>query len=231
VLEPLITAMLKAPSSAMMNEIRANVELLRDEQDRLLAAQNAQNQQGAAQTVSAVRVGAFTRLVAVLAFALITGRVVRKRRRVREQLERFFDLSLDLFCIRGYDGYFKLVNSAWEKTLGYSKQELLSRPFTDFIHPDDIEPTRNKVKELIEGTDTIAFDNRYRTKSGEYRWLRWTSTAVPEERLIIPQLRDITERRELELSRTRPCRKHRPGQPDDGHPSVVRNWRRCTQGH
>src|SRR5439155_6514373 len=203
VLEPLVTAMLNAPSSGLMNEIRSNIGLLRDEEDRLLTLRNAQNQQMAAQTTNVVRAGAFVGLVAVFAFALITRAGVRKRRKIREELERFFDLSLDLFCIRGYDGYFRQVNSAWEKTLGYSKEELLSRPFTDFIHPDDVEPTRKKVKELTQGTNTIAFDNRYRTKNGDYRWLRWTSTAVLDEQLIYSAARDITERRELEISRTR----------------------------
>ena len=201
VLEPLVTTMLKAPSPALMNEIRRNIGLLQNEEDRLLGLLNAQNQQVAAQTTTVIRVAVFLGLVGVFAFALITKKGVRKRRRVREELERFFDLSLDLFCIRGYDGYFRQVNSAWEKALGYSKEELLSRPFTDFIHPDDVEPTRNKVKELTQGTNTIAFDNRYRTKNGEYRWLRWTSTAVREEQLIYSAARDITDRREVEMLR------------------------------
>jgi diguanylate cyclase (GGDEF)-like protein/PAS domain S-box-containing protein len=203
VLEPLVASMLSAPSPALMNEIRRNIGLLRDEEDRVLTLRNAENQQMAAQTTMVVRMGALLGLIAVFAFALITREGVRKRRRIREELERFFDLSLDLFCIRGYDGYFRQLNSAWEKTLGYSKEELLSKPFTDFIHPDDVEPTRNKVKELMQGTNTIAFDNRYRTKNGEYRWLRWTSTAVPAEKLVYSAARDITERRELEISRAR----------------------------
>jgi diguanylate cyclase (GGDEF)-like protein/PAS domain S-box-containing protein len=203
VLEPLITAMLSSPSRALMNEIRSNIGLLRGEEDRTLEIRNAQNRQMAAETTRIVRAGALVGLAAVFTFALITRAGVRKRRQVREELERFFDLSLDLFCIRGYDGYFRQLNSAWEKALGYSREEMLTKPFTDFIHPDDIEPTRKKVKELTEGTNTIAFDNRYRTKNGEYRWLRWTSTAVPDEQLIYSAARDITERREIEMTRTR----------------------------
>jgi diguanylate cyclase (GGDEF)-like protein/PAS domain S-box-containing protein len=202
-LEPLVASMLNAPSPALMNEIRRNVGLLRDEEDRVLTLRNAENQQMAAQTTTVVRLGALAGLIGVFASAFITRANVRKRRRIRVELERFFDLSLDLFCIRGYDGYFRQVNSAWERTLGYSKEELLSRPFTDFIHPDDVEATKSKVKELVHGTNTIAFDNRYRTKNGEYRWLRWTSTAVPAEQLIYSAARDITERRELEISRAR----------------------------
>jgi diguanylate cyclase (GGDEF)-like protein/PAS domain S-box-containing protein len=177
--------------------------VLRYEEDRLLEVHNAQIQQVAAQATTVVRVGAFLGLGVAFAFALITRNQVRTRRRVRKELECFFDLSLDLFCIRGYDGYFRQVNSAWEKTLGYSKEELLSRPFTDFIHPEDVEPTRNKVKELTQGTNTLAFDNRYRTKNGDYRWLRWTSTAIPDQGLIYSAARDITDRRDVESSRNR----------------------------
>jgi diguanylate cyclase (GGDEF)-like protein/PAS domain S-box-containing protein len=203
VLEPLVTTMLKAPSPALMIEIRRNIGLIRDEEDRMLAVRNARNQEVAAQTALVVRAGAIVGLVGVFGFGLITRTDVKKRRKAQEELERFFDLSLDLFCIRGYDGYFRQVNSAWEKALGYSKEELLTKPFTDFIHPDDVEPTRKKVKELTQGTNTIAFDNRYRTKNGDYRWLRWTSTAVPDEHLIYSAARDITERREVELTRAR----------------------------
>src|SRR5207237_2176707 len=115
-----------------MTEIRSTIGFLRDEEDRLLTLRNARNEQIAAQTTRVVRAGAFVGLVGVFAFALITRTGVRKRRRIREELERFFDLSLDLFCIRGYDGYFRQVNYAWENTLGYSKEELLSMQFTDF---------------------------------------------------------------------------------------------------
>src|SRR5262249_44366571 len=141
--------------------------------------------------------------LAVLVFALITRAGLRERRGHREELDRFFNLSRDLFCIRGFDGKFKLVNSAWERTLGYTKEELLGKPFTEIVHPDDIESTVASVKDLTRGKDTIAFDNRYRTKDGVYRWLRWNATAVNAEGRIYAAARDITERREAERSRAR----------------------------
>jgi diguanylate cyclase (GGDEF)-like protein/PAS domain S-box-containing protein len=203
VLEPLITAMIDNPSRGQMDEIRRNIGVLREEEDRLLTLRHAQSQKTAAQTTNVVRAGAAIGLMALFAFALVIRRGVRRRRQIREELERFFDLSVDLFCIRTYEGQFKRLNSAWERTLGYTRDDLFEKPFTAFIHPDDIQPTLAKVRELINGKNTLHFDNRYRTKNGGYRWLRWTATCVPEEQLIYSAARDITDRREAEVARAR----------------------------
>src|SRR5262245_57181318 len=164
VLEPLIAAMIKNASRESIDEVRRNIGMLRDEEDRWVAERSEHSAKTAAVTIAVIQAGAAAALLAVLVFALITRAGLRERRGHREELDRFFNLSRDLFCIRGFDGKFKLVNSAWERTLGYTKEELLGKPFTEIVHPDDIESTVASVKDLTRGKDTIAFDNRYRTK-------------------------------------------------------------------
>jgi PAS domain S-box-containing protein len=117
------------------------------------------------------------------------------RRRAQEELDRFFTLSLDMLCIAGFDGYFKRVNPAWGRILGYSDEELLSRPYMELIHPDDRDSTIAAAGNLTRGQEIIHFENRYRHKDGTYRWLLWSSTPFPEQQVVYAAARDVTERK------------------------------------
>lgn len=120
--------------------------------------------------------------------------------------DAFFALSLDMFCVADFQGYFKHLNPAWS-SLGWSFEELQARPFLEFVHPDDVQPTLDiMVKLTTSDFATISFENRYRCKDGTYRWLLWScrtnhGAARPEDRFYFAVARDITERkhREAEL--------------------------------
>jgi PAS domain S-box-containing protein len=115
-----------------------------------------------------------------------------------DDLREFLDLSIDMLCIAGIDGYFKHLNPAWEKTLGYSKEELLSRPYVDFVHPEDREAAVAEVKSLAAGRDTFIFENRFRCKDGSYKWLRWTGAVRAEKGVVYASARDVSPRKREE---------------------------------
>ncbi|MGB3514443.1 MAG: PAS domain S-box protein, partial [Microcoleaceae cyanobacterium] len=112
--------------------------------------------------------------------------------------DRFFSLSVDMLCIANFEGYFVQVNPAWEKTLGYTQEEILSQPFIDFVHPEDRKATETEIEKITKGTDVIHFENRYRCKDGSYRWLMWNATPFTEQRIIYCVARDITKRKQVE---------------------------------
>jgi PAS domain S-box-containing protein len=97
------------------------------------------------------------------------------RRRVESELDWFFALASDLMCVAGTDGFFKRVNPAFSSVLGYTEDELLGRPFFDFIHTDDRVATVAEIKALSEGATTVDFQNRYLKKDGSYIWIRWNA--------------------------------------------------------
>jgi two-component system sensor histidine kinase/response regulator len=119
------------------------------------------------------------------------------RRRAQEELDRFFILSLDLMCIAGYDGFFKRVNPAWERVLGYTEAELLSTPYMELVHPEDRDQTA-VVSATAEGHDVLHFENRFLHKDGTIRWLLWNSTPFPQRQVMYAAARDITERKAAE---------------------------------
>ena len=105
---------------------------------------------------------------------------LQERMELLREFRKFFDVSIDLMCIAGTDGFFKKTNPAFERALGWTEDELIERPFLEFVHPDDIEKTQREVAKLSEGIPTVSFENRYRCKDGTYSLLRWTS--YPESR-------------------------------------------------
>jgi len=104
-----------------------------------------------------------------------------------------FELTPDLVCIAGKDGYFKKVNPAVINKLGYTADELFSRPVSSFIHPDDLELTSRERGKLLQGKTLLNFQNRYRAKNGTVIWLEWTSVFLPDKEIVFAIAKDITE--------------------------------------
>ena len=135
--------------------------------------------------------------------SLSSGEDITERKRAEEERDRVFNMSVDMMNVAGFDGYFKQVNPAWTKTLGWSAEELTSRPWLDFVHPDDREDTVGAGQRLHEGIAVYSFENRYRSKDGSYRWLSWNSIAVEEKQVIYGVARDITDQKKMDEERER----------------------------
>ncbi len=114
------------------------------------------------------------------------------------EADLFFAHTPDLLCVAGFDGYFKRLNPAWGKTLGFTVAELLSRPCLEIVHGEDRERTGAAWKELTVGALTLAFENRCLTKDGSFNWLSWNDTSLPERGLVYASARDITEQKKRE---------------------------------
>ncbi len=115
----------------------------------------------------------------------------------REQmhhLDTFFNVSLDMLCIVGVDGYFKQLNPAFEHTLGYTQDEFLAQPLLSFVYADDQNAMRTAIEQLATNTTTLRLENRCRHKDGSYRWLAWKGLLVGDT--IYAIARDITENKE-----------------------------------
>ncbi len=125
---------------------------------------------------------------------------LKKSEEQLQQFKHFFNHSNDFSCIANVQGYFEVLNPAFERVLGYSEKELLKDQFLAFIHPDDIPATLLEIEKLKTGAATINFVNRYRKKDGSYLWFDWNSTPDPVTGKLYAIARDITERKKAEES-------------------------------
>ena len=117
--------------------------------------------------------------------------------------DRFFEINIDMLCQLDFNGYFKRLNPAWERTLGWTRAELLSRPFIEFVHPDDRERTLRQNASVRSGGQALGFENRYLCKDGSFRWLFWNAAPDSEGRVIYSVARDVTEQKQAEEERER----------------------------
>lgn len=117
------------------------------------------------------------------------------------KLEIFFEMSPDLLCIAGYDGFFKRINPSVSKLLGYTNEELYSKPINEFIYFEDRAATSKVREELTKRNPLFNFENRYVTKSGEIVWLSWTSLPFDNDKVIFAIAKNITHKKRHEDER------------------------------
>jgi PAS domain S-box-containing protein len=113
----------------------------------------------------------------------------------REELDRFFTLSVGKLGVAGFDGRFRRLNPAWTETLGWTLEELQAKPFLDFVHPDDVGLTLAEMDRLENGAESLEFENRYLCKDGSYRWLAFKSRPDVEAGVIYTAALDVTDKR------------------------------------
>ncbi|MFO7369449.1 MAG: PAS domain S-box protein [Bacteroidales bacterium] len=132
---------------------------------------------------------------------IFTARDISEQKSIENKLrtsDLIFSLSLDMLTIAGFDGYFKVLNPAWEKTLGWTMEELKAIPFKEFVHPDDLPRMFQLTQELLDGKDVFQFENRYRCKDGTYKWMAWNAFSNRNEEVVFSVVRDVTERKHTE---------------------------------
>ena len=117
--------------------------------------------------------------------------------------DRFFAVAIDLLCVLDFNGYFKRLNPAWEKALGFTIADLQSKPFIEFVHPDDRERTLRQNREVRTGGLALSFENRYLCKDGSHRWLLWNAAPDFGQQVIYSVARDVSERKLAEAERER----------------------------
>ncbi|MDP3428756.1 MAG: PAS domain S-box protein, partial [Desulfomicrobium sp.] len=134
---------------------------------------------------------------------IVTTRDITERKRMekalldkQQELDRYFTSSLDLLCIANTAGEFVRLNPQWTTVLGYPLPELEGRKFMEFVHPEDVEKTREVLSRLNNQEEVLNFENRYLCQDGSYRWIEWRSRSVG--RLIYSVARDVTVRKQTE---------------------------------
>jgi PAS domain S-box-containing protein len=182
------------------------------EERRLLIGRAAATRQGNHRTATTIVVGTLVGFAILITVFILLRREIAARALYEELLrmnvealtdgksaqrdrDRLFELSIDLIAVADVEGSFLRVNPSFEAVLGYTAAEITSRPFIDFVHPEDREQTIAQTLRLAAGERTIAFENRYTCKDGSYRWLEWTVAPDLENQLLFAVARDTTAAR------------------------------------
>lgn len=178
------------------NLILDAISALKSNQDEILLSHIKKTQDYGLLTQRYVIIGGVFALIIVIVAGHIVNRDMRRREEAEAEMDRFFNVSLDMLCISGMDGYFKKISPAFEDVLGFTREELYSKPITEFIHPQDIEKTVQEIERQSHGHKVLSFENRFRHKNGNYRLFSWKSVPVGERMYAVA--RDVTAQKEFE---------------------------------
>jgi PAS domain S-box-containing protein len=138
--------------------------------------------------------GAWAQLRGGMKHAVAPFGLQGRRLRAEREAQRIFEMSPALLAVAGFDGYLRRFNPAFE-VFGYSREELLSRPWTEFAHPNDRDRMQQAAASLERGADVVKLENRVICRDGSLRWVEWSTRVVPEEGLFYAAGRDVTASR------------------------------------
>ncbi len=185
---------------AAMDSVRAIIRDMDAASVQLLRERDVRSRSERASLYWFVGIGSLVAIALLLVVLAMLLRENERRSLAQAELDRFFTLSLDMLCIAGADATFRRVSPAFTETLGWSADELLARPFLDFVHPDDRDATLHEVeRQVAAGMKVMNFENRYRHKDGSWRVLSWKSAPQPGG-FLYATARDVTEQRRAEES-------------------------------
>ena len=145
---------------------------------------------------------------------------IANREKAEGERDLLFEHSIDMLAVAEIDGSFKQINPAWTKSLGWTEEELLGRPYLEFVHPDDHEATKAASAQILSARKLHGFENRYRCKDGTYKWVSWNSFALPDEGLTFAVARDITDRKRAD-EELRECDLRYHALFDNNHASML----------
>ena len=128
------------------------------------------------------------------------GKLLAERIRVGEELQSVLNAAPVLVATAGFDGYYKRINRAFERILGHPEDVSLSKPFMEFIHPDDHAAAREQMEKLVAGESVTNFEDRNICRDGSYRWISWTVVPLRELGIVYGVGHDITEQKHAALA-------------------------------
>lgn len=188
-----IKSIMTGEENKIMIKIRNLIDKMKEDEYRILGQRTLEANDSSSRTLMVILItGLLALLIIIVSLYYINSDTI-KRKKAEEELNRFFTLSLDMMCIIGNDGYFKRINPAFEDVLGYTNKELFSKPYYEFIYPDDKENTVEAVNNMVKDSTKLNIENRWICKDGSFKWLAWKSVPVGDVRYA--SARDITEQK------------------------------------